>query len=70
MGDIPVWVSFMTIILGPTGAAWVGVRTALNGTRERVRKIDEVTSHMGREMTDVRVRVAKIEGKLEGGMWL
>lgn len=64
MADLPVWATLAAVVFGPTGAAWVGVRTALNGTRERVKKIDATVDRMGSEVTDVRERVSKIEGSL------
>jgi len=62
--EIPTLLSTLAVILGPTGAAWVGVRTALNGTRERVKQIDAGVEHLRMQMSDVRDRVSKIEGSL------
>lgn len=64
MLDLPVWVTAASVVLGPTGAAWVGVRTALNGTRERVKRIDKTLDRMDGDLTEVRERVSKIEGGL------
>lgn len=51
------------VILGPTGAAWVGVRTALNGTRQNVKDLASDMREVRKDLTDVRERVARLEGK-------
>lgn len=53
----------VAVILGPTGAAWVGVRTALNGTREAVKNLATDMREVRHDLADVRERVAKLEGK-------
>jgi len=42
----PEVVAAAIAIAGSGGAAWTGVRVALNGTRERVVKIEQRQEHM------------------------
>jgi len=35
------FVMYASMIAGPTGAAWVGVKVALNGTRAKVKEISK-----------------------------
>lgn len=45
-------------------ASWGGVRVTLNGTKKRVENIEAKTDKIGEDVTHVRERVARIEGKL------
>ena len=40
------WVELLAIILGPTGAAWVGVRAGLNGQRARLERVENALSRI------------------------
>ena len=46
-------------------ASWGGVRASLNGTKKRVETIDAKTDEIRKDVTNVRERVAKIEGALD-----
>ena len=47
-------------------AAWGGSRQALNGTRERVRSIDEkLDTHIQQVHTDIAQRLAVVEVKID-----
>lgn len=62
MDSIPPIVTIVLGIIGPTGAAWVGVRVALNGTREAVRGLHRDMRELRDDVQDVRERVARLEG--------
>ena len=64
-GNMPWWAILIGLVLGPTGGAWVSVKVALNGTRERVQRIDAAVSSITEDVSDVRERCAKIEGHLK-----
>ncbi len=49
------------LILGPTGAAYVGVRTSLDGVRESVREIKEDVKEINRMVTSNASRIAALE---------
>lgn len=52
----------IALILGPTGAAYVGVKVALNGTVERVRRTEQKVDAIEGEVSKVRVAVARLQG--------
>lgn len=63
---------FIGMILGPTGAAWYGVKASVNGMREDVREIKKrVTAIDGRvqsnrvELASMKERVATGEHRLD-----
>jgi hypothetical protein len=57
MGDVTVAVIVAAIgVFSSGGAAWAGVRSSLNGTRERVARIETKVDNLGS-------RLAYMEGK-------
>ena len=62
MTELHPLIQLAIVLLGPTGAAYVGVRVSLNGTRENVRELKRDVSKLSTDMTDVRERLARIEG--------
>lgn len=76
MGEIDLATSvivLLAMVLGPSGAAWVGVKVGLNGLRSSVRQLREDNSRDHAELwrgieavrgdvTGLRERVARIEG--------
>lgn len=48
-------------IFGSSGAAWVGVRVALNGTREKVREMHGTLEGVRDDVTDLKVDVAHLK---------
>ena len=52
------------MILGPTGAAWAGVRAALNGTRKNVEHLTTDVREMRHHLADLRERVAGVEATI------
>jgi len=49
-------------IIGPAGAAWLGVKHTLNGTVARVQRIEQKVDDLSDNMTGVRERLARLEG--------
>lgn len=50
-----------TAILGSGGAAWAGTKASLNGTRERVSRIESKQDTMIETVADMKASVARIE---------
>lgn len=63
MPDLHPLIQLAIVLLGPGGAAYVGVRVSLNGTKENVRELKKDVGKLSTDMTDVRERVARIEGR-------
>lgn len=40
------WIELLALVLGPTGAAWVGVRAGLNGQRHRLERVENSLSRI------------------------
>ena len=57
------------VILGPAGAAYVGVKVSLNGTRERVKriedKLDKIVEGNTSEHVSLRERITRLEAHIE-----
>jgi len=64
MTDLHPLAQLVLVILGPTGAAWAGVRAALNGTKKSVEHLTADVREMRHELADVRERVAGLEAKI------
>ena len=62
----PETIQSLALVLGPAGAAWVGVKVGLNGLRARVEKIEKVTDETRHHVGTHGERLARIETKLEG----
>lgn len=52
-------------IIGSGGAAWAGVKVSLNGTRERVTRIELRQDSHGRTLDQVVVSQARMEEQLK-----
>lgn len=52
-------------IIGSGGAAWAGVKVSLNGTRERVTRIELRQDSHGRTLDKVVVSQARMEEQLK-----
>lgn len=61
--EIHPLIQLAVVVFGSGGAAWYGVRATLNGTRENVRDLKRDVGKLSTDMTDVRERVARIEGR-------
>lgn len=48
------WIEILAIALGPGGAVYIGLKTALNGMREDVKDIKQTVNKI-RDMTMVHV---------------
>lgn len=67
MNELPLWIwvlGLIGMVLGPTGAAWVGVKISLNGLRGDVTEVKTGMAQQGKDMSDARERIANIEGRL------
>src|SRR5690606_4952849 len=62
--DLHPLIQLLIVILGPTGAAWAGVRAALNGTRRNVESLTTDVREMRNDLADLRERVAGLEAKI------
>jgi hypothetical protein len=52
----------LALLLGPAGAAWVGVKVSLNGTVERVRRIESKVDGLEKEVSDLKLSVGRLQG--------
>lgn len=52
-------------IFGSSGAAWVGVKVSLNGTRARVLEIHQDVKDLRGDVGGLSNRVTRIEAKME-----
>lgn len=57
-------IEVVLVIAGPTGAAWAGVRAALNGTKKNVEHLTTDVREMRHDLADLRERVAGVEAKI------
>lgn len=57
----PEVIAGLLAIVGSGGAAWAGVKTALNGTRERVVRMERRQDDMGNKIDDIRQVVTRLE---------
>jgi hypothetical protein len=67
----PQMFALLAMMLGPAGAAWVGVKVSLNGTRDRVKNIDAkldrlVADNVG-EHSEFRERLTRAETRIGAG---
>jgi hypothetical protein len=53
------------VIFGPTGAAYVGARTAFRGIYKRLDRHERKLDELGEGQTRTRERLAAVETKLE-----
>ncbi len=72
-------IQMLGVVAGPSGAAWLGVKTALNGTRKSIanlsakQALDNSTlavkvDTLGRDLTKVREDVGYLKGKVESAL--
>lgn len=64
--EFPVWVwvlGVVGVVFGQSGAAWVTIKTSLNGMRDDVSELKTDVKKQGADMSDVRERLARIEGR-------
>lgn len=57
----PETLQMIATIVGPFGAAWIGVKTAVNGMRDDVREIKDDVKDMRKDVTDHGERIAVLE---------
>lgn len=61
--DMAQILAILAPIIGSSGAAWVGVKVSLNGTRERVREIHAEVKEIREHQIDQESRVAVLEDR-------
>jgi hypothetical protein len=55
-------------VIGPVlavGGAWGGAKVALNGTRERVKKVEQRTDEQDKKLADQGETLARVETKVD-----
>lgn len=57
----PELVAGLLAIVGSGGAAWAGVKTALNGTRDRVVRMERRQDLMDLKIDEIRTVVTRLE---------
>lgn len=62
MNEVHPLIQLAVVALGSGGAAWTAIKVQLNGTRENVRDLKQDVGKLSTDMTDVRERLARIEG--------
>ena len=63
---LPDYLTLVAAVVGPAGAAWTGVRVALNGTRERVHRIENKVDRIEGKVSGISERTAKLEVMTDG----
>lgn len=64
MADLIEIAKIAGMVIGPAGAAWWSVKKTLNGTVERVHRIETTVDGIRHDMSDVRDRTARLEGRM------
>lgn len=55
---------FLGAIFGSGGAGALGIKYMLNGSRDAIKRIDTRTEKFAEDMSHVKERVARIEGRI------
>ena len=55
----------LALVLGPSGAAWVGVKMALNGTREQVKDLKGDIKALSKDVRDNRDHIIRLREHLQ-----
>ena len=55
----------IALIAGPTGGAWIAVKTTLNGTRAQVSEIAKDVSAIRESLSDHRVFMSRLDERLK-----
>lgn len=63
MPEMHPLIQFVAVVLGPTGAAWWGVKASLNGTRRAVAETRDDVKEIRTTLGQHGERLARIEGK-------
>ena len=53
------------VIAGPTGGAWIAVKTTLNGTRAQVTDIAKDVSAIRESLSDQKVLVSRLDERIK-----
>lgn len=55
------------LILGPAGAAWIGVRVAMNGMRQSLQRVELKVDNINGRVTANAVDIARLDEHCRGG---
>ena len=61
MNELHPILQLAVLVLGPTGAAWIGVKAALNGVKADVREVKEDLRAFNIALQETRERLARLE---------
>ena len=59
------FLQMVALIAGPTGGAWIAVKTTLNGTRNQVSDIAKDVSAIRESLGDQRVFMSRLDERLK-----
>lgn len=65
MPELPAVVQLVILVVFPAGAAWGAARSALNGTRKRVERIEDKLDISLANQGSLAERIARLEGQHE-----
>lgn len=65
--DTQALVIAITAVVGSGGAAWAGVRASLNGTRERIQRIEKQQDNLSFKVDGISRSLARLEVRAELG---
>lgn len=65
MPELHPLIQLALVVLGPTGAAWVGVRASLNGTRRAVAETRQDVKEIRAVLGQHGDRLTRIETRME-----
>ena len=64
--EIHPFVQIAGVVLGPAGAAWLGVKMSLNGLKQRVASMEGKLDSLADSHGIIRERLARVETKIDG----
>ena len=65
MDAVSLW-QVLTLVFGPAGAAWLGVKVSLNGARADIREIKSDVKDLHTEVSRHSERLAVVEDRVRG----
>lgn len=63
--NIEVWIALLIMVFGPAGAAWVGVKVALNGLKSKVNDLSGAVEKLNQTILCYEHRISRLEAKHE-----
>lgn len=61
----PETLQLLLMVLGPPGAAYVGVKVSLNGMKEQVKRIDDNVTSLLKDSAKKGERLAVLESRMD-----